>query len=69
MAHYLTIIERANANFSAYSPDLPGCIATGKTQADVTRNMRDAIEMHLQGLREEHLPIPEPSVVAEYVTV
>ena len=69
MSRYLIIIEKANANFSAYSPDLPGCIATGKTQADVTRNMHDAIEMHLQGLREDNLPIPEPSVVAEYVTV
>ena len=69
MAHYLTIIERANANFSAYSPDLPGCIATGKTQEEVARNMHDAIEMHLQGLREDNLPIPQPSVVADYVTV
>ena len=69
MPRYLIIIEKANANFSAYSPDLPGCIATGKTQEDVTRNMHDAIEMHLQGLREDDLPIPEPSVVAEYVTV
>ena len=69
MYRYLIIIEKANANFSAYCPDLPGCIATGKTQADVTRNMHDAIEMHLQGLREDDLPIPQPSVVAEYVTV
>ena len=69
MSRYLIIIEKANANFSAYSPDLPGCIATGKTQEDVARNMHDAIEMHLQGLREDNLPIPEPSVVAEYVTV
>ena len=69
MPRYLIIIEKANANFSAYSPDLPGCIATGTTQADVTRNMHDAIEMHLQGLREDNLPIPEPSVVADYVTV
>ena len=69
MPRYLIIIEKANANFSAYSPDLPGCIATGKTQEDVTRNMHDAIEMHLQGLREDNLPIPEPRVVAKYVTV
>ena len=69
MSRYLIIIEKANANFSAYSPDLPGCIATGKTQEEVTRNMHDAIEMHLQGLREDNLPIPEPSVVAEYVIV
>ena len=69
MYRYLIIIEKANGNFSAYSPDLPGCIATGKTQEEVARNMHDAIEMHLQGLREDHLPIPQPSVVAEYVTV
>ena len=69
MSRYLIIVEKANANFSAYSPDLPGCIATGKTQADVTRNMHDAIEMHLQGLREDNLPIPESAGVAEYVTV
>lgn len=69
MYRYLIIIEKANSNFSAYSPDLPGCIATGKTQTDVTRNMHDAIAMHLQGLREDNLPIPEPSVVADYVTV
>lgn len=69
MYRYLIIIEKANANFSAYSPDLPGCIATGKTQVEVTRNMHDAIEMHLQGLREDNLPIPQPSVVAEYVTI
>ena len=69
MSRYLIIIEKANANFSAYSSDLPGCIATGKTPEEVTRNMHDAIEMHLQGLREDNLPIPEPSVVAEYVIV
>ncbi len=69
MYRYLIIIEKANGNFSAYSPDLPGCIATGKTQEEVARNMHDAIEMHLQGLREDDLPIPQPSVVAEYVTV
>ena len=68
MHRYLIIIEKANANFSAYSPDLPGCIATGKTQEEVARNMHDAIEMHLQGLREDNLPIPEPNVMAEYVT-
>ena len=69
MPRYLIIIEKANANFSAYSPDLPGCIATGMTQEEVARNMHDAIEIHLQGLREDNLPIPEPRVVAKYVTV
>ena len=69
MSRYLIIIEKVNANFSGYSPDLPGCIATGMTQEEVARNMHDAIEMHLQGLREDDLPIPQPSVVADYVTV
>jgi predicted RNase H-like HicB family nuclease len=69
MYRYLIIIEKANGNFSAYSPDLPGCIATGRTKEEVTRTIHFAIEMHLQGLREDNLPVPEPSVMAEYVTV
>ena len=69
MRQYLVVIERVNSNFSAYLPDLPGCIATGRTKDEVTRTIHCAIEMHLQGLREDNLPIPEPSVMAEYVTV
>jgi predicted RNase H-like HicB family nuclease len=52
------IIEDAGANFSAYSPDLPGCAATGKTHSDVEANMYEAIQMHLEGLREDGMPVP-----------
>jgi len=66
---YLVVIEQANGNLSAYSPDLPGCVATGKTRVEVEANMRAAIQMHIEGLREDGLPIPEPTTSAEYVTV
>jgi predicted RNase H-like HicB family nuclease len=66
---YLVVIEQANGNLSAYSPDLPGCVATGKTRAEVETNMRAAIQMHIEGLREDGLPIPEPTTSAEYVIV
>jgi predicted RNase H-like HicB family nuclease len=66
---YLVVIEQANGNLSAYSPDLPGCVATGKTRAEVETNMRAAIQLHIEGLREDGLPIPEPTTSAEYVTV
>lgn len=59
MYRFLIVIERANGNFSAYSPDLPGCVATGKTREQVTRNMHEAIEMHVRGLREDKLPVPK----------
>ena len=61
MKRYLVVIEQANGNLSAYSPDLPGCVATGKTRAEVEANMRAAIQMHIEGLREDGLPIPEPT--------
>jgi predicted RNase H-like HicB family nuclease len=64
---YAVIIERGEQNYSAYVPDLPGCIATGKTVEDTKRMMREAIAFHLEGLREEGLPIPEPTSLAEYV--
>lgn len=66
---FLIVVERAGANFSAYSPDLPGCVATGATPAETKGRMQEAIDLHLRGLREDHLPIPEPSAVAEYVEV
>lgn len=63
---YAVIIERAPSNYAAYVPDLPGCIATGATQGEVLQNMREAIEMHLEALREDHQSIPEPtSAIAE----
>jgi len=66
---YLIIIESTGTGFSAYSPDLPGCVAAGASRADVERAMREAIEMHLEGLREAGLPIPAGSTSATYVEV
>jgi len=66
---YLIVVEKADANYSAYSPDIPGCVAVGDTQEEVVHNMREAIEFHLQGLAEDNLPLPEPRTRAEYVAV
>ncbi len=65
----LIVIEKANNNYSAYSPDLPGCVATGATREEVEKNMYEAIEMHIQGLLEDKLTIPESKSFAEYVAV
>lgn len=62
-------MEKAAGNYSAYSPDLPGCIATGATREDTERSMHEAIEMHVRGLQEDGLPIPESTSFAEYVAV
>jgi len=64
---YAVIIERGERNFSAYVPDLPGCIATGKTLEEVKRRMSEAVELHLRGMCEDGLPIPEPTSLADYV--
>ena len=69
MHRFLVIIEKAEGNYSAYSPDLPGCIATGATREDAERNMREVIDMHVRGLLEDNLPIPETTSFAEYVAV
>ena len=69
MHRFLVIIEKAEGNYSAYSPDLPGCISTGATREDAERNMHEAIEMHVRGLLEDNLPIPETTSIAEYVAV
>jgi predicted RNase H-like HicB family nuclease len=66
---YAVVIENAGSNFSAYVPDLPGCVATGATVADVEVAIREAIEFHLEGLREDGAPIPPPSSKVEYVEV
>ena len=66
---YAVVIEKAENNYSAYVPDLPGCVATGKTKGDVTRNVREAIAFHIEGLREDGLPVPEPRTSAEFVDV
>jgi predicted RNase H-like HicB family nuclease len=64
---YAVVIEKVGGNYSAYVPDLPGCIATGDTVADVEREIRHAIRFHVDGLREDGLPVPEPVSLAEYV--
>jgi predicted RNase H-like HicB family nuclease len=69
MRRFLIVVEKASGNFSAYSPDLPGCVATGATPEETQARMREAIDMHIRGLREDHLPIPEPSATATYVEV
>ena len=66
---YLIVLEPTATGFSAYSPDLPGCAATGSTQSDVEAKMRDAIELHLEGLREEGVPVPAGQSIATYVEV
>ena len=69
MARFLVVVERAGRNFSAYLPDLPGCVATGATPEEARANLQAAAVMHVQGLREDELPIPEPSATAAYVDV
>ena len=69
MHHFLIVIEKANGNYSAYSPDLPGCITTGSTREEAEKNMYEAIDMHIKGLREDGLPIPESTSFAEYVAI
>lgn len=66
---FLIVIEDAGANFSAYSPDLPGCVATGATREETEHNMYEAIQMHVEGLVEDGLPIPRSTAFAEYVVV
>lgn len=66
---YAVVIEKAGANFSAYVPDLAGCVATGSTVDEVEQNIRDAIEFHLEGMREDGTPIPPPSSRVNYVEV
>ncbi len=69
MKRFLVIIEKAAGNYSAYSPDLPGCIATGRTKDQAARNMHHAIELHLEGLREDGESIPLPHSYSTYCDV
>jgi predicted RNase H-like HicB family nuclease len=69
MSRYLIAIEQTGTGYSACSPDLPGCIATGKTRDQVEREMHDAIEFHLDGLRRAREPIPSPRSEASYSEV
>jgi predicted RNase H-like HicB family nuclease len=69
MLQYFVVIEKASRNYSAYSPDLPGCAATGKTRELTIQNRHEAIKLHVQGLRKDKLPIPKPSSFAELMIV
>jgi predicted RNase H-like HicB family nuclease len=66
---YAIVIEKAAANYSAYVPDLPGCVATGTTVAEVEAELREAIVFHLEGLREDGIAIPDGSSQVEYIEV
>lgn len=69
MNEYLVVIEQAGFNYSAYAPDLPGCVATGDTREETLQLMREAIVMHLEGIRVDGGRVPPPSSTAEYVAV
>ena len=64
---YAIVIEKAEGNYSAYVPDLPGCVATGPTVEAVEKEIREAIRFHIEGMREDGLPIPRPTSIADYV--
>jgi predicted RNase H-like HicB family nuclease len=66
---YAVVIEKAEGNYSAYVPDLPGCVATGSTITEVESEIRDAIAFHLEGMREDGQPVPAPSSQVEYVEI
>jgi len=69
MMNYVVVYEKSATGWAAYVPDLPGVITTGQTKEETKRLIREAIEFHLEGLREDQLPIPEPSASAEVVSV
>lgn len=69
MHRFLIVIEKAKKNYSAYSPDLPGCVATGKTKEAVEKNMYSAIKMHIRGLIEDNKAIPVSQSIAEFIAV
>lgn len=64
---YLVVVEQTHSGYSAYSPDLPGCIATGQNQEEVETNIREAVEFHVDGLREAGQPVPEPHTYSNYI--
>jgi predicted RNase H-like HicB family nuclease len=69
VTRYLIVIENAGRNYSAYSPDLPGCAATGSTVEETRKNMEGAVEFHVGGLREDGFPVPPPASIADYVEI
>jgi predicted RNase H-like HicB family nuclease len=69
MYRFLIIVEKGRENYGAYSPDLPGCVAVGDTMEEVEQNMQKAIAIHLQGILEDHEPIPTPHSMARYLDI
>lgn len=69
MNRFLIVIEKTPENYSVYSPDLPGCAATGDSREEAEQNMHEAIKMHVEGLLEDHIPVPQSTSFAEYVAV
>jgi predicted RNase H-like HicB family nuclease len=69
MKKYAIVVERAKRNYAAYVPDLPGCVATGATVEEAEELLREALEVHIAGLREDGLPVPAPSSVVDYLEV
>ena len=67
MKRYAIVVEKGKTNYGADVPDLPGCVATGATVEETEQLLREAIALHIKGLREDGLPIPEPSSVVEYL--
>jgi predicted RNase H-like HicB family nuclease len=67
MKRYLIVIEKGEDNYSAYCPDLPGCVATGSTVEETEKNIYEAIEFHLEGMKEDKLILPESTAIAEYM--
>ena len=66
---YAIVVEKTENNYSAYVPDLPGCIATGQTIEETEKEIREAIEFHIEGLREDGLVVPQPSSIVEYLEI
>ena len=69
MFRFLVVIEKADGNYPAYSPDLPGCVATGAAREEAEQNMHEAIQLHVRGLIEDGLPVPESESFAEYFVI
>lgn len=69
MKKYLVVFEKAEKNYSAYSPDLPGCVATGRTQKEVEKNIKESISLHIEGMKEDGQSIPDSASYTEYIEV
>ena len=69
MKEFLIVVEKTETGYSAYSPDLPGCVSTGHSPQEIEASMREAIQLHLEGLREEGYDIPDPSTYSAYIRV